>query len=250
MGGIGRRPTETLEFNSFLGIISAERRGRFGAHINPLCQLSSRPKVAMVRATRPKCSYQCHESPCIALVAAMVAVSTAAGAHTAASYNSNNALFAFGAVGGPASRLGSVGRGSLVDKHRVQVSSVAHAGEGCAMRAWQREREEHVLFAATWYIFILGQRHRDGDRHTAAQGTGTLCGDRWVKCLNAGCFVSSRFPWIGSMPQAVCFATHELARQNTPSQKVADVDYSSNLLSSFNDCILSPLCGHAGHVNG
>lgn len=62
----------------------------------------------------------------MALVAAVVAVSTAAGAGTAASYNSNNALFAFGAVGRPASRLGYVGRGSLVARHRVKVSSVAH----------------------------------------------------------------------------------------------------------------------------
>lgn len=88
----------------------------------------------MVRATRPKCSYQCHESPCIALVAAMVAVSTAAGARTAASYNSNNALFAFGAVGGgAASWLGGVGRGSLVAKHRVQVSLVVFGRAGLSM---------------------------------------------------------------------------------------------------------------------
>ena len=87
----------------------------------------------MVRATKPRCSYQCHESPCIVLVAAMVAVSTAAGAHTAASYNSNNAMFAFGAVGGPASRLGSVGRGLLVAKNRVQVSWVTRGRAGCSM---------------------------------------------------------------------------------------------------------------------
>lgn len=79
---------------------------------------------------RSICMYQSQESSRVALVAAMVAVTAnaAAGAGTAPipSYaninkNSNNALFAFGAVTGPATSRGAVGRRGLAAKHRVQV---------------------------------------------------------------------------------------------------------------------------------
>lgn len=103
----------------------------------------------MVRATRPRCSYQYHESSRFALVAAMVAVSTAASARTAASYNSNNAL-AFGTVGGgPASGgLGCASRGSLVARHRVQVRGwvIRRGGSHACVFLTEGPSEKNMFF--------------------------------------------------------------------------------------------------------